>query len=127
MHARTIPLLPSTDLRATAAFYAPLGFLAQYHAAEGYVLLKHREQGGVELHFRTAPETDAHTNTHAAYLRVPDMAEWRVEAEALALPGEGIPRLSAVASKPWGMIECELVDPDGNLLRVGQPIPLLRS
>jgi len=41
---------------------------------------------------------------------------------AAALPGAGIPRLDAVADKPWGMREFAVVDPDGNLLRIGQAL-----
>lgn len=123
MHARTIPILPATDLRETARFYAPLGFAAQFHAAEGYLLLKHREQGGVELHFTNAPETDAWMNDRMAYLRVPNIAEWHEGAQVLGLTDDGIPRLSRIERKDWGMLECDLVDPNGNRLRVGQQFP----
>ena len=38
-------------------------------------------------------------------------------------PGRpGIPRITALEDQPWGMREFALVDPDGNLLRVGQEL-----
>jgi hypothetical protein len=37
-------------------------------------------------------------------------------------PQKGIPRLDALADKPWGMREFAIIDPDGNLLRIGQTL-----
>ena len=48
-------------------------------------------------------------------------AESIYRAFALAeLPRRGIPRLDALEDKPWGMREFAMVDPDGNLIRIGQ-------
>jgi hypothetical protein len=41
---------------------------------------------------------------------------------ALNLPSEGIPRLTAPVDQPWGMREFTLVDPSGNLVRVGHDL-----
>ena len=41
---------------------------------------------------------------------------------AAALPRHGIPRMDVIGDKPWGMREFAVVDPDGNLLRIGQVI-----
>ena len=38
------------------------------------------------------------------------------------LSRKGIPRLDALGDEPWGMREFAVVDPDGNLLRIGQKI-----
>jgi hypothetical protein len=38
------------------------------------------------------------------------------------LPGTGIPRMDRLQDKPWGLREFAVVDPDGNLPRVGQVI-----
>lgn len=40
------------------------------------------------------------------------------------LPAAGIPRLVRAENKPWGMRELALVDPNGNLIRAGQELPL---
>jgi hypothetical protein len=39
----------------------------------------------------------------------------------LNLSETGIPRLIRVEDKPWGMRELAVIDPDGNLIRVGAP------
>jgi hypothetical protein len=44
------------------------------------------------------------------------------ELTALRLPREGIPRLTSIEDKPWGMREFVLVDPSGNLVRVGHDL-----
>jgi hypothetical protein len=44
-------------------------------------------------------------------------------AFALAeLPRKGIPRQDVLEDKPWGIREFAIVDPDGNLLRIGQTL-----
>jgi hypothetical protein len=54
------------------------------------------------------------------YIRVSDV-ESIYQAFALAqLPPKGIPRMDAIQDKAWGMREFAIVDPDGNLLRIGQ-------
>ncbi|MFU1921534.1 class I tRNA ligase family protein, partial [Klebsiella pneumoniae] len=44
------------------------------------------------------------------------------QAAALGLGGQGIPRITVLEDQPWGMREFALIDPDGNLLRVGQEL-----
>jgi hypothetical protein len=56
------------------------------------------------------------------YLRVSDVDDI-YRAFALAeLPRKGIPRQDALGDKPWGMREFAIVDPDGNLIRIGQTL-----
>ena len=44
-------------------------------------------------------------------------------AFALAeLPRDGIPRQDVLGDQPWGMREFAIVDPDGNLIRIGQAL-----
>ena len=38
------------------------------------------------------------------------------------LPSDGIPRLTAPVDQPWGLREFTLVDPSGNLVRVGHDL-----
>jgi hypothetical protein len=44
------------------------------------------------------------------------------ELATLALPSEGIPRLTQAEDQPWGMREFTLVDPSGNLVRIGHDL-----
>ena len=59
-----------------------------------------------------------------AYLRPADVDALDAEWAALGLPAAGIPRLVRAEDKPWGMRELALIDPDGNLIRAGQELPL---
>jgi hypothetical protein len=55
------------------------------------------------------------------YLRVPDVHLLFSDFSAATLPSRGIPRIDPLSLKPWGMLEFAIVDPDGTLLRIGQP------
>jgi catechol 2,3-dioxygenase-like lactoylglutathione lyase family enzyme len=114
-----IPILPARDLRETRAFYERLGFVAGYWQPDGagaYAILR---RGDVEVHFFAHPELDPHRSHAGCYWRVADADAWHRDAAALGLPDHGIPRVGAPADRPWGMREWALVDPSGNLVRVG--------
>ena len=115
-----IPVLPSRSLDATVTFYARLGFSGGVHAADaGYAILT---RGSVELHFFAHPALRPAESHAGCYVRVADVDALYRACAAASLPVAGIPRLDAVANKPWGMREFAVVDPDGNLLRIGQPL-----
>ena len=116
----SIPILPSRSLEATLAFYRKLGFTGDIHPHGGYVILT---RGTVELHFIPHPALRPETSCAACYLRVSDVAALHRAFSALALPAAGIPRIDALQDKPWGLREFAIVDPDGNLLRIGQVLP----
>jgi hypothetical protein len=111
------PILPSRDLTATAEFYAPLAFEEQGLWPDEYVIVMRRE---VRLHFFHSSQLDPWSSDAGCYLYVDDadalFAEWR----PLGLPSEGIPRLHGSPNDTdYGLREFALVDPDGNLLRIG--------
>jgi hypothetical protein len=54
--------------------------------------------------------------------RVNDADQFYQEFAAQSIPAEGIPRLTTPADQPWGMREFTLVDPSGNLVRVGHDL-----
>jgi uncharacterized glyoxalase superfamily protein PhnB len=56
------------------------------------------------------------------YLRVADVEAVYRAFTGAGLPQAGMPRMDVLADKPWGMREFAVVDPDGNLLRVGQAL-----
>ena len=115
------PTFPSRDLDATEAFYARIGFdrLSRYDA-EGYLLLI---RDGCEIHFWRKPGHDPSASEFMAYVRTPDAAALSRGFAALGLPTDGIPRFEPAEDKPWGMHELAVVDPDGNLLRIGTELP----
>jgi catechol 2,3-dioxygenase-like lactoylglutathione lyase family enzyme len=115
---RAIPTLPSRSPADTLAFYAKLGFEGKLVAPDGsYAIV---ERGALELHFFAHPKLDPATSHAGCYLRVADVTSLYRAFEAAALPRRGIPRMDALERKPWGMLEFAVVDPDGNLLRIGQ-------
>lgn len=120
MHAAdlAIPILPSRSVPATVAFYQRLGFEGGAHAFDpGYAILR---RGTLELHFFAHPALVPAESCAGCYLRVQDVDALYRAFSAQPLPGQGILRLEAPEDKPWGLRDFALVDPDGNLLRVGQ-------
>ena len=116
--ARAIPILPCRQLDATLAFYGLLGFTLEFEENEPapYAILT---LGGAELHFAGIADP-ARAGLHGAcYLRVPDADALHAHWRAAGVPDEGLPRLGPIDDRPWGMREFALVDPDGNMLRVG--------
>jgi catechol 2,3-dioxygenase-like lactoylglutathione lyase family enzyme len=108
--ARTIPILPSTDLDRTAAFYRSVGMqeVARY---EGYLLMGLQ---GVELHFTGNP---GGAGRGQAFVLVPDARRlWK------QLKSQDAPGLGRVEDRDHGLREFVVTDPDGNRIRVGSPI-----
>jgi catechol 2,3-dioxygenase-like lactoylglutathione lyase family enzyme len=111
------PILPSRDLSATAAFYARLGFEQSGLWENEYLIVT---RGDVGLHFFFAPSIDPDSSIAGCYLYVEDADALHAEYAELDLPRAGIPRLhGAPADTDYGLREFAVVDPDGNLLRIG--------
>ena len=119
--AAVAPILPSRDLDATAAFYAPLGFsvAARYPEPEAYLILR---RGGIELHFVVVPDLDPATSCAGAYVRLQHVDPLYEEFARVVHWSPPRPRLHPPADKPWGMREFAMIDPDGSLLRFGAAI-----
>ena len=115
-----IPILPSRSVDDTLAFYRRLGFDGTiWGAPYSYAILR---RGTVELHFFTHQELRPAESNAGCYIRVSDV-ESIYRAFALAeLSRTGIPRQDALEDNPWGMREFAIVDPDGNLIRIGQTL-----
>jgi catechol 2,3-dioxygenase-like lactoylglutathione lyase family enzyme len=117
-----IPILPSRDLQETLEFYARLGFENRggLPPEESNYLIIGR--GGVELHFVGAPETNPFTTGASCYIRTVDADalydEWR---EAIVDDPATGSRVVSPRETEHGMREFALVDPSGNLIRVGSP------
>ena len=118
MNATAIPVLPSRDLDETVAFWGLLGFelVFEQEDPDPYAILA---WGAVELHFFGHSGVEPAGSLAGCYLRVDDADVVHRSWRTLDLPGAGIPRLSEIADRPWGMREFEVVDPDGNRVRVG--------
>ena len=115
-----VPILPSRDLRETLDSYERLGFEnrgappEQWH----YLIIG---RGGVELHFYGAPHTDPLTTSASCYVRVEDADVLHEQWSAIGVASDPVTgsRLVPPVDTDYGMREFALVDPSGNLIRVG--------
>jgi catechol 2,3-dioxygenase-like lactoylglutathione lyase family enzyme len=115
-----IPTLPCRSVGATVAFYKLLGFEGGAHASDPrYAILR---RGAIELHFFTHEELVPAESSSGCYIRVLDVKAIYRSLSSGGLPRTGIPRMDMLEDKPWGLREFAIVDPDGNLLRIGQVI-----
>lgn len=115
-----IPILPSRSVGDTVAFYKQFGFEGGAHDFDsGYAILR---RGTIELHFFTHTELKPAESSAGCYFRVLDVENFYRSFSASQLPRAGIPRMEAIEDKPWGLREFAVVDPDGNLIRIGQII-----
>ena len=113
-----IPTLPSRSVEATLEFYRKLGFDGKiWGAPYQYAILT---RGTLEIHFFTHDTLLPEESSAGCYLRVADVDGLHQAFAAGQLSRKGIPRMDAPEDKPWGMREFAVVDPDGNLLRIGQ-------
>ena len=117
-HDIAIPTLPSRSLKDTLAFYRRLGFDGRIlGVGDSYAIL---QRGTVELHFFIYRDLRPAESSFGCYIRVLDVESIHQAFALGQLPGKGIPRMDALEDKPWGMKEFAIVDPDGNLVRIGQ-------
>ncbi|MFI5892103.1 bleomycin resistance protein [Actinoplanes sp. NPDC051513] len=106
-----IPILPSSDLDRTAAFYARAGF-ADAGRHDDYLLL---HNDGVEIHFARKPAQDTFT-PGTCFLHVADALKlWK------QLRDQGVDGVGDVKDQDYGLREFVLIDPDGNHVRIGSP------
>jgi catechol 2,3-dioxygenase-like lactoylglutathione lyase family enzyme len=111
--ADTTPIFPVAVMNEACIFYRGLGFRVESFD-DGYAWVRY---AGTEiLHLRLVPDLDPATNRSAAYFHVGDADRWHSEWSAAAVA------VGDIVDTPWGMREFLLIDPAGNLLRVGHAI-----
>jgi catechol 2,3-dioxygenase-like lactoylglutathione lyase family enzyme len=115
-----IPILPCRSVSATTEFYRQLGFQGGAHEFNSEYAIFRR--GAIELHFFTHRELVPADSFAGCYIRVRDVQGIYEGCSAVGLPSRGLPRMDRLEEKPWGMREFAVVDPDGNLVRIGQVI-----
>jgi catechol 2,3-dioxygenase-like lactoylglutathione lyase family enzyme len=114
-HAALVPILPSSDLERSLAYYKYLGFDVLEHEKD-YARLAWR---GAELHLYPHPGLDPLANSAGCYLRV--AAPHLVRTAWL---GDGVECLDLPIPAHCGATVFAVVDPDGNTLRIGpEPDP----
>lgn len=117
-----MPILPSRDLRETLAFYEALGFENRGAPPEewSYLILG---RGGIDLHFISQPDVDPLTTAASCYLYVDDAADLHATWSEIVVPDAATgSRVTPLEHRDYGMAEFAVVDPSGNLVRVGTEI-----
>lgn len=113
-----IPLLPSRSMADTLRFYQQLGFSGDVVSPHGeYAIFK---RGALEIHFFLHTTLIPAESAFGCYCRVQDVDNFYTAFRQADLPLHGIPRITALENKPWGMREFAVIDADGSLLRIGQ-------
>jgi catechol 2,3-dioxygenase-like lactoylglutathione lyase family enzyme len=109
------PIFPVRDLDAALAYYRGLGFATRAWPGGGYGFITY---DGVEFHLGVDPDLGPQRELKArAYLFVDDADQaaraWRAAGGEVRLPEH----------TEWGQHEGVLIDPDGNVIRFGSPVP----
>jgi catechol 2,3-dioxygenase-like lactoylglutathione lyase family enzyme len=121
MAERSVPILPSKDLSESLAFYERLGFANRGAPPQewDYLIVG---RGGIELHFYADPGVDPLATSASCYCFVDDAQALYDEWAALVVPDPATgSRVVAPEDRDYGLREFAVVDPSGNLLRVGSP------
>jgi len=116
---RVAPVLPVRNVRAALDHYRALGFTAEAYEECDDPIYGFLDRGPVQLHLARVRDVDPRTNTSACYLYVDDAQALFDQWSAAGVKG----RLHPPEETEYGLREFAHVDPDGNLLRVGSPLP----
>jgi catechol 2,3-dioxygenase-like lactoylglutathione lyase family enzyme len=117
-----VPIMPSKDLDETLAFYERLGFenAGASPSEWNYLIIR---RGTAQLHFYSDPEVDPLTTASSCYVFTDDADALYQAWNAIGVPTDATTgsRLQGPVDTDYGMREFALVDPSGNLVRVGSP------
>ena len=105
--------LPSLDIARTSRFYQQLGF-REVGVYPDFLML---ELSGHGLHFWLTDDRNLCENS-SCYLSISGIHAFYEQLPASLKHPRAAPRACA-----WGMTECYIHDPDGNLLKCGEPTP----
>lgn len=114
------PGMPTADMARTVEHYGRLGFTfsapgSESPAEAGFAI---GQRDGIALHFALKPEHDPATTATWVFIGVEDADEMGAELAAAGLD-QGRP----VLTTDYKMRQIAHIDPDGNLLLFGSPLP----
>ena len=108
---KIMPEFPLADVAAGVAHYRDvLGFSVNYQM-DGFAVMD-RDRARILLITKTAQ----HQGIASCYIYVADADALHAELTAKGARVEGAP-----LSRPWGLREFRVFDPEGNILTLGQP------
>jgi ankyrin repeat protein len=114
------PGLPCTDLARTVEHYQRLGFAFSFPGASGVAQAGFAiaQRDGIELHFAVKKDHDPARTATWVYLGVEDADELAAE-----FAGAGADQGRQARDTDYFMRELAHIDPDGNMLLFGSPLP----
>lgn len=113
-----IPQLPARSMAGTLDFFRRLGFHCEIVSPTNDYAIA--ELGSLEVHFFLHESLVPTESAFGCYFRVHNVDALYAQFSQLGLPRFGIPRLTILENKPWGMREFAIIDENGSLIRVGQ-------
>jgi len=123
-----LPLLPCISINETETFYKALGAIVTYKqkVPNNYIGFN---ISGIEVHFFALKQLKPAENYSTCYLYVTDIdalyENCRAGLRSLynKVPLKGMPRINPLKDIPaYGVRQFIIVDPNGNYIRIGQPI-----
>ncbi|WP_423737832.1 bleomycin resistance protein [Chitinophaga caseinilytica] len=124
---RTIPILPCKDLDTLLDFYRQIGFEVTYRqkAPNPYAIVEYE---GIRLDFYAVSHHDPKTSYYTCYVladeadRLYEQFTTGLRNKKGKLPTRGLPRISEIRDKAYGVREFMFSDPAGNCIRVGRKL-----
>jgi catechol 2,3-dioxygenase-like lactoylglutathione lyase family enzyme len=109
------PILPAADISRTVSFYREkLAFSVTYQD-QSYAIV---QRDAVAIHFWKAENVVPEMTDSGCYVYVRGIEELY---ESLS-GQEVIHPNGKLEKKPWGLKEFSVLDPNGNLIRLGEPV-----
>ena len=107
------PTFPVKTMAEAITFYENAGFSVDPYDS-GFAFVRYAGSSVFDLDLDE--RVDPANNGAGCYIITDDADEWHARLSAAALP------VTPIADQPWGMREFTLVDPSGNLVRVGHDL-----
>ncbi|MDL4773489.1 bleomycin resistance protein [Actinomadura xylanilytica] len=127
MDEKTIPIFPCRSIDETWGFYRALGFeQTSYQKSPNPFLTVRR--GDIDLQFFGWKQHDPAGSLHMCYISTPgvdalyESFRGGLRTALGRVPTRGLPRIGALKDMTYGVRQFLVTDPDGNQLRIGQPI-----
>jgi hypothetical protein len=127
-YSYAIPLLPCTSINETESFYKALSAIVTYKqkVPNNYIAFRLND---IEIHFFALKQLTPAQNFSTCYLLVTEIDTFYETCRAglkllyNKIPLKGCPRINPLKDIPaYGVRQFIIVDPNGNYIRIGQPI-----